>query len=221
MAGYFLLFPDFFITNISHFSRQFGFLRLTQPENQSQNSLVQKAIKHLQRLLIQSQKQKERRLDNLTSSSGNGNDGDKNTDGPTASSTTSSVCSSATLTAKSSPVKDGNTVGTTTGSSTTDGGFIPINEEDSKLNVNIKDELDLGDLDDKFLNDFTADGEKIGTDIKLEIEDIEMDDLNAQTSSSDSVKLENDKENEIHIDPKSYCKLGHFHLLLEEYEKGW
>lgn len=25
---------------------------------------------------------------------------------------------------------------------------------------------------------------------------------------------------EINIDPKTYCKLGHFHLLLEDYSKG-
>jgi hypothetical protein len=25
---------------------------------------------------------------------------------------------------------------------------------------------------------------------------------------------------EINIDPKTYCKLGHFHLLLEDYVKG-
>lgn len=25
---------------------------------------------------------------------------------------------------------------------------------------------------------------------------------------------------EINIDPKTYCKLGHFHLLLEDYDKG-
>jgi histone demethylase len=25
---------------------------------------------------------------------------------------------------------------------------------------------------------------------------------------------------EISIDPKTYCKLGHFHLLLEDYAKG-
>jgi len=27
-------------------------------------------------------------------------------------------------------------------------------------------------------------------------------------------------EKKIVIQPKTYCKLGHFHLLLEDYEKG-
>lgn len=29
-----------------------------------------------------------------------------------------------------------------------------------------------------------------------------------------------DADKEINIDPKTYCKLGHFHLLLEEYSQG-
>ena len=28
------------------------------------------------------------------------------------------------------------------------------------------------------------------------------------------------RSKEISIDPKTYCKLGHFHLLLEDYVKG-
>lgn len=31
---------------------------------------------------------------------------------------------------------------------------------------------------------------------------------------------EEDNNNGISIDPRTYCKLGHFHLLLEEYPKG-
>jgi len=27
-------------------------------------------------------------------------------------------------------------------------------------------------------------------------------------------------EKKINIEPKTYCKLGHFHLLLEDYAKG-
>lgn len=29
-----------------------------------------------------------------------------------------------------------------------------------------------------------------------------------------------DTDKEINVDPKTYCKLGHFHLLMEEYSKG-
>lgn len=31
---------------------------------------------------------------------------------------------------------------------------------------------------------------------------------------------ESSEGSEISIDPKTYCKLGHFHLLLEDYAKG-
>lgn len=34
-------------------------------------------------------------------------------------------------------------------------------------------------------------------------------------------EMEDDDEDKgISIDPKTYCKLGHFHLLLEDYTKG-
>lgn len=47
-----------------------------------------------------------------------------------------------------------------------------------------------------------------------------------QRRKADSTKMNADelKEDEedkgISIDPKTYCKLGHFHLLLEDYSKG-
>uniref|UniRef100_A0ABD2WGD6 Uncharacterized protein n=1 Tax=Trichogramma kaykai TaxID=54128 RepID=A0ABD2WGD6_9HYME len=47
-------------------------------------------------------------------------------------------------------------------------------------------------------------------------------------SNSNKTNLEGSKDKEddeedkgiISIDPKTYCKLGHFHLLLEDYTKG-
>lgn len=138
-----------------------------------------------------------------------------------ATSTTSSTPSSVTLTAKSprsiqSISQEGGQDLWRRNKDSGGGGvdFLPIND-DTKLNI--KDELgDLEDLDDKFLNDFTSDNTKMTGEIKLEIDDIEMDDgfSAGQNHSSD------DKENEVHIDPKTYCKLGHFHLLLEEFDKG-
>lgn len=145
----------------------------------------------MQRLLMQSQKQKERQA---------------NVHGQQIQIATSTT-SSATLTAKSSPNKDSG------------GGvdFLPIND-DTKLNI--KDELgDLEDLDDKFLNDFTSDSAKMTGGIKIEIDDIEMDD-GFPTGQNNQIQSSDDKENEVHIDPKTYCKLGHFHLLLEEFDKG-
>jgi len=39
-------------------------------------------------------------------------------------------------------------------------------------------------------------------------------------ASSDESKENEDEDKGISIDPKTYCKLGHFHLLLEDYNKG-
>lgn len=47
-----------------------------------------------------------------------------------------------------------------------------------------------------------------------------------QRRKADSIKLnseepkDDEEENGISIDPKTYCKLGHFHLLLEDYPKA-
>lgn len=53
-------------------------------------------------------------------------------------------------------------------------------------------------------------------------------DNNKESDSNDEpIKIEesiNDKDDpyskDINIDPRTYCKLGHFHLLLEDYAKG-
>lgn len=47
----------------------------------------------------------------------------------------------------------------------------------------------------------------------------------ATDNSSEPIKIEEsvqeiDPANIINIDPRTYCKLGHFHLLLEDYPKG-
>lgn len=83
----------------------------------------------------------------------------------------------------------------------------------------------------------SADNVRIDESLPAEImSDVEMKDL------TDQVKIEAGEEGEagaqqpaeartnkspdetpvkeINIDPKTYCKLGHFHLLLEDYQKG-
>lgn len=50
-------------------------------------------------------------------------------------------------------------------------------------------------------SDLVVDNRKV---IKMETDD-EEDDVNSKN---------------INIDPRTYCKLGHFHLLLEDYPKG-
>lgn len=45
--------------------------------------------------------------------------------------------------------------------------------------------------------------------------DVETEEKPPEESKKDEVE-----EKPIDIDPKTYCKLGHFHLLLEDYAKG-
>lgn len=72
---------------------------------------------------------------------------------------------------------------------------------------------------------------KIEADENGNVDDSESnknDDKNSQNDSNDEpIKIEestNDKDdpysNDINIDPRTYCKLGHFNLLLEDYAKG-
>lgn len=44
---------------------------------------------------------------------------------------------------------------------------------------------------------------------------LKKDESNSNTAASPDSSVK-----EINIDPKTYCKLGHFHLLLEDYSKG-
>lgn len=41
-----------------------------------------------------------------------------------------------------------------------------------------------------------------------------------EQSGEDDEEGDGEDEEEISIDPRTYCKLGHFHLLLEDYAKG-
>lgn len=50
-------------------------------------------------------------------------------------------------------------------------------------------------------------------------DDVEMGEADAKPPEELSKKPEAE-DKAINIDPKTYCKLGHFHLLLEDYAKG-
>lgn len=41
-----------------------------------------------------------------------------------------------------------------------------------------------------------------------------------QAKKQQKLQSENDQSKQISIDPKTWVKLGHFHLLLEEYREG-
>lgn len=111
-VAYQLYFDNYKLTcGYVFFSRQFGFLKLNSPEQAKKKALVVRAIKYLERMLVQAQSEKQRRKADSTKS----------------------------------------------------------NLEGSK-----DDDDDEDDEEDKGIS----------------------------------------------IDPKTYCKLGHFHLLLEDYAKG-
>lgn len=55
---------------------------------------------------------------------------------------------------------------------------------------------------------------------KEEVEDIEINDPEKSELTEEVSKSEESEDSTIDIDPKTYCKLGHFHLLLEDFAKG-
>lgn len=86
------------------------------------------------------------------------------------------------------------------------------------------------DSSSKTDNDKSQDQPETST-VKIESED-NNDESNKETSkenesSDEPIKIEEstaDKNDpysdDINIDPRTYCKLGHFHLLMEDYGKG-
>lgn len=55
--------------------------------------------------------------------------------------------------------------------------------------------------------------------------DSEKMEMDCQNDGPKEIKIEDNDEDDlyskdINIDPRTYCKLGHFHLLLEDYPKG-
>lgn len=56
--------------------------------------------------------------------------------------------------------------------------------------------------------------------IKDDNADVEMKEAEEKPPEEPPSKKDEVEEKPIDIDPKTYCKLGHFHLLLEDYAKG-
>lgn len=81
--------------------------------------------------------------------------------------------------------------------------------------IKIKEEKDestasINESDDKSTDGVADDNDCVADDEEEDEEEEEDEDL---------ARLANSDKN-IDIDPKTYCKLGHFHLLLEDYPKG-
>lgn len=98
-------------------------------------------------------------------------------------------------------------------------------------NANESEENVANKSDNKIETQADVQSVKVEADENGNVDDSESNkenDKNSQNDSNDEpIKIEestNDKDDpyskDINIDPRTYCKLGHFHLLLEDYAKG-
>uniref|UniRef100_A0A182YSS2 TPR_REGION domain-containing protein n=1 Tax=Anopheles stephensi TaxID=30069 RepID=A0A182YSS2_ANOST len=136
-------------------SRQYGFLKLSAPENLKKKALVLKAVKYIERMLIQAYNQKKAQED----------DENKPKEKPS----------------------DEAEIMSTEGSAET--------KQCSTVENEIKTEAD----------DSVA---------------MMQDGTEREGAAEAENRTGDDSDKDISIDPKTYCKLGHFHLLLEDYEKA-
>uniref|UniRef100_A0A182F2N7 TPR_REGION domain-containing protein n=1 Tax=Anopheles albimanus TaxID=7167 RepID=A0A182F2N7_ANOAL len=162
-------------------SRQYGFLKLSAPENIKKKALVLKAVKYLERMLIQAYNQQKAQDENKRENP------------------------------KDAATADGSVDGEECG--------VKIKQERNPLcdvDVKIDENLPAEIMSDTETKPVATDGPKDEPD----------GDKTEPTSGCDaggeSEKSVEDSvlEKDINIDPKTYCKLGHFHLLLEDYEKA-
>uniref|UniRef100_A0A182VTR5 TPR_REGION domain-containing protein n=1 Tax=Anopheles minimus TaxID=112268 RepID=A0A182VTR5_9DIPT len=161
-------------------SRQYGFLKLSAPENLKKKALVLKAVKYIERMLIQAYNQKKAHDEEEKSKEKPSEETGLSEGVRIKQEAENPLCDVGVTIDESLPAEIMSTesAGETKQSST---GVNEIKTEDDS--VAIKD----------------------GTEVE--------DGTEAETRTSDD-------EKDINIDPKTYCKLGHFHLLLEDYEKA-
>ncbi|XP_037958466.1 histone demethylase UTY-like, partial [Teleopsis dalmanni] len=148
-------------------SRQYGFLNLSLPENSHVRTLIQRAVKILQGIILTARHREEEKK----------------------------VRAEKSETIHIDPT------------------------EASSPKVEIK--IELLDEDSKKEN-ITGSGSATATalteteqDVKKEQEDKEVEEIN-----KNNILNENGTEEELSVDPKTYCKLGHLHILLEEYDEA-
>lgn len=94
--------------------------------------------------------------------------------------------------------------------------------DDSIAVADIKMEVDDDDCT-------TADGKAVDvkagdvddSDASAAVGRVEEADANANDIEEEMAPVAAEESRGINIDPRTYCKLGHFHLLLEDYPKGY
>lgn len=72
--------------------------------------------------------------------------------------------------------------------------------------------------------EFNENGNIDGNELSKENNDSDSTDeiikIEESTNNNNNINKDDPYSKDINIDPRTYCKLGHFHLLLEDYAKG-
>lgn len=93
------------------------------------------------------------------------------------------------------------------------------NQEDSVQEVTGSDKEPKSDKSNNCVENLVKDGDgAVGE--PQQTDDTEIEKADVDGGDCDEEEEEDDDQEEISIDPRTYCKLGHFHLLLEDYAKG-
>uniref|UniRef100_A0A182MSB9 Uncharacterized protein n=1 Tax=Anopheles culicifacies TaxID=139723 RepID=A0A182MSB9_9DIPT len=162
-------------------SRQYGFLKLSAPENLKKKALVLKAVKYIERMLIQAYNQKKAHDDE-----------------------------------KQSKEKSSEEAGLSEG--------VKIKQEAENplcdVGVTIDESLPAEIMSTDSAGTETKQSTTVVNEIKTEDDSVVMKDGTEVEDVTEAENRTSDDEKDINIDPKTYCKLGHFHLLLEDYEKA-
>lgn len=99
-------------------------------------------------------------------------------------------------------------------------------KEDNEVNGNNEQSTNISEVIKKFDEASVKDDNNSGgLDVNGEQKD-KNSESDLVMDNRKVIKMETDDEDDdpnsknINIDPRTYCKLGHFHLLLEDYPKG-
>uniref|UniRef100_A0A336L122 CSON002556 protein n=1 Tax=Culicoides sonorensis TaxID=179676 RepID=A0A336L122_CULSO len=177
-------------------SRLYGFMKINAPENAKKKEMLVKAVKYLERMLIQVQQQ-QRENDGIDDDE---SDRDKTNSDPDKKQL---AIENVDNNASEKEVKPASNTETSVTSDNTKTTEIKENE-DEKMEKPV--ESDQQDVEMK-------DMEKSDNSV-VKVENSDKNTSKTEVAEADS------REKVLRIDPRTYCKLGHFHLLLEDYPKA-
>lgn len=88
--------------------------------------------------------------------------------------------------------------------------IIELDTPSDQIKVKTEDDCSINDNAMEICND----NKTTNLSEDVEMKDVSCDDTKKSELNSD------DLQSDFNIDPRTYCKLGHFHLLLEDFSKG-